>query len=150
MSGGQIAALIAAVAFVLLVGLLAVPILKLGRALDEAASTLRAAREGSSPILTGAAGAVERVNDQLERVDGITANAQSITANVAAVTSVLTAAVGTPVVKVVAFSYGVRHAIRLRRGGAGSRPGGGAAPSGTAPSGTAPSGGGARRGRRRP
>lgn len=143
MSGGQIAALIAAVAFVLLVGLLAVPILKLGRALDEAASTLRAAREGSSPILTGAAGAVERVNDQLERVDGITAN-------VAAVTSVLTAAVGTPVVKVVAFSYGVRHAIRLRRGGAGSRPGGGAAPSGTAPSGTAPSGGGARRGRRRP
>ncbi|MBI3688984.1 MAG: DUF948 domain-containing protein [Actinobacteria bacterium] len=115
MSGGQIAALIAAAAFVLLVGLLAVPILKLGRALDEATLALRSAREGAVPILTQAASTVEHVNGQLERVDGITANAEAVSTNVAALTSAITGALGGPVVKVAAFSYGVRRAVLARR-----------------------------------
>ena len=41
MSAGEIAGLIAAVAFVLLVVLLAVPLLKLGKVLDETRSTVR-------------------------------------------------------------------------------------------------------------
>ncbi len=115
MSGGQIAALIAAVAFVLLVGLLAVPLLKLGRTLDEATLAIRKAHDGAGPILTNAQTTVERVNSQLERVDGITANAQSVTSNTAALTSLFASTLGGPVVKVAAFSYGIRHAATNRR-----------------------------------
>ena len=51
MSAGEIAGLVAAVALALLVLLLAVPILKLGRTLDETTLAIRAAREGAGPIL---------------------------------------------------------------------------------------------------
>lgn len=115
MSGGQIAALIAAVAFVLLVGLLAVPLLKLGRTLDEATLAIRKAHEDAGPILINAQTTVERVNSQLERVDGITANAQSVTSNTAALTSLFASTLGGPVVKVAAFSYGIRKAATNRR-----------------------------------
>jgi uncharacterized protein YoxC len=114
-SGGQIAALIAAGAFVLLVGLLAVPLLKLGRTLDEATLAIRKAHEDAGPILINAQTTVERVNSQLERVDGITANAQSVTSNTAALTSLFASTVSGPVVKVAAFSYGIRKAAGNRR-----------------------------------
>ena len=115
MSGGEIAALIAAVAFVLLVGLLAVPILKLGRTLDEATLAIRKAHEGAQPILSNANETVTQVNSQLARVEGITANAQSMSSNVAALTSLVATTLGSPVVKVAAFSYGVRQAAAKRR-----------------------------------
>ncbi len=54
MSGGEIAALIAAIAFVLLVLLLAVPLLKLGRTLDEATLAVRKTHDGVGPLLTDA------------------------------------------------------------------------------------------------
>jgi len=114
-SGGEIAALIAAVAFVLLVGLLAVPILKLGRTLDEATLAIRKAHEGAQPILSNANETVTQVNSQLARVEGITANAQSMSSNVAALTSLVATTLGSPVVKVAAFSYGVRQAAAKRR-----------------------------------
>jgi uncharacterized protein YoxC len=116
-TGGQIAAIIAAAAFVLLVGLLAVPILKLGRTLDEATLAIRKAHEGAQPILVNANDTVTQVNSQLARVEGITQNAQAMSSNAAALTSVFAATLGGPVVKVAAFSYGVRKAAAKRREG---------------------------------
>lgn len=115
MSVGQVAALVAAIAFVLLVLLLAVPILKLGRTLDEATLAIRKAHEGAGPILVNAANTVEAVNNQLERVDDITVNAQSVSSNAAALTSLFASTVGGPVVKVAAFSHGIRTAAKKRR-----------------------------------
>jgi uncharacterized protein YoxC len=114
-SGGEIAAIIAAVAFVFLVGLLAVPILKLGRTLDEATLAIRKAHEGAQPILTNANDTVTQVNSQLARVEGITANAQAMSSNAAALSSLFATTLGSPVVKVAAFSYGVRTAASKRR-----------------------------------
>ena len=58
MSAGQIAALVAAGAFVVLVLLLAVPLLKLGRTLDEATTAIRKAQLDSvSPPLPPLPGA---------------------------------------------------------------------------------------------
>ena len=54
MSVGEIAGLIAAGALVLLVVLVAVPLLKLGRTLDETTLTIRQVREQSAPILSQA------------------------------------------------------------------------------------------------
>ncbi len=114
MSAGEIAALIAAGAFVVLVGLLAVPLIKLGRTLDEATVAIRKASDSSDPLFTGANTTVTQVNAQLERLDGITANAQAVTGNVSALTSLFTATLGGPLVRVAALSYGVSKAMRRR------------------------------------
>lgn len=115
MSAGQIAALIAAGAFVVLVVLLAIPLLKLGRTLDEATIAIRKAHESTDPLLIGANETITHVNTQLERVDGITANAQAVTGNVSALSSVFTATLGGPLVKTAALSYGLSKAIKARR-----------------------------------
>lgn len=115
MSAGQIAALIAAGAFVVLVALLAVPLIKLGRTLDEATSAIRKASKDADPLFSGANTTVTQVNTQLERLDGITANAQAVTGNVSALTSLFTATLGGPLVRLAALSYGVSKAIRRRK-----------------------------------
>lgn len=119
MSAGQIAALVAAGAFVVLVVLLAIPLIKLGRTLDEATIAIRKAHEGSAPLLRNADQTITQVNTQLRRVDGITTNARAVTSNVSTLTSLFTATMGGPLVKTAAFSYGVSKAIRARRKRAG-------------------------------
>jgi Bacterial protein of unknown function (DUF948) len=114
-SAGQIAALIAAGAFVVLVGLLVAPLMKLGRTLDEATRAIRKASQEADPLLSGANTTVTQVNDQLKRLDGITANAQAVTGNVSALTSLFTATLGGPLVRLAALSYGVSKAMRRRR-----------------------------------
>ncbi|SDY35080.1 protein of unknown function [Amycolatopsis xylanica] len=115
MSAVEIAALIAAGAFVLLVLLLAIPLLKLGRTLDAATEAIKTANDGTDPLLVNANQTITHVNTQLERVDGITANAQAVSGNVSALSSVFTATLGGPLVKTAALSYGVSKAIKARR-----------------------------------
>ncbi|MDR7303290.1 DUF948 domain-containing protein [Haloactinomyces albus] len=115
MTPTQIAALVAAGAFVLLVVLLAIPLIKLGRTLDEATNAIRKAHENSDPLFTGANTTLTHVNTQLERVDGITANAKAVSGNASALSSLFTATLGGPLVKAAAFSYGVSKALRARR-----------------------------------
>ena len=91
MSVGEIAGLIAAGALVLLVVLMAVPLLKLGRTLDETTLTIRQAREQSAADPGQASTTVAHVNRNLERVDDITGNAANVSSNVAALTSVVAA-----------------------------------------------------------
>jgi uncharacterized protein YoxC len=117
-SPGEWAGLIAALAFVLLVVLIAIPLLKLGRTLDETTLTIRQVREQSAPILSQASTTVTHVNSNLERVDDITGNAANVSSNVAALSSVVAATLGSPLIKVAAFSYGVRTATKKKREGA--------------------------------
>jgi uncharacterized protein YoxC len=114
-SVGEIAGLIAAGALVLLVVLLAFPLLKLGRTLDEATIAIRKAHEGTEPLLSDANVTLTSVNTQLERVDGVTASAQAVAANTKALTTLFTATLGGPLVKVAALSYGLRKAQQARR-----------------------------------
>jgi uncharacterized protein YoxC len=117
MSVGDVAGLIAAIAFVLLVGFLAVPLLKLGKVLDEARRSVARVTDETVPLIGGVTTTVEQTNHQLERVDAITSNVQQVTTNVSALTSLFAATLGSPVVKVAAFSYGVRRALADRRRG---------------------------------
>ena len=118
MSVGDVAGLIAAIAFVLLVGALAVPLLKLGRVFDEAGAAVRQLTEHTVPVLDEAATAVASSNTQLEKVDAITTAAASVSENVSALTALFTATVGGPLIKVAAFSHGVRRALASLRPGA--------------------------------
>ena len=117
MSAGEWAGLIAAFALVALVLLLAIPLLKLGRTLDETTLTIRQAREEATPILTQAQTTVAHVNSNLERVEDISGNAANVSSNVAALTSVVAATLGSPLIKIAAFSYGVRSAAKKKREG---------------------------------
>jgi uncharacterized protein YoxC len=111
MSAGEIAGLIAAVAFVLLVGVLAIPLVKLGGVLDETRGLIKGVSDETVPLLSEVTTTVSTTNAQLVRVDAITSNVQSATTNVSALTSLFAATLGSPVVKVAAFTYGVRSAM---------------------------------------
>ncbi len=115
MTVGEIAALVAAGAAVVLVVFAAVALTKLGRTMDEATAAIREARKSSVPLLNDADTAIKQVNTQLERVDGITAGARAVTSNVSVLASLFTATLGGPLVRTAAFSYGLSRAIRARR-----------------------------------
>ena len=129
MSGGEIAALVAAGAFLMLVLVLAVPILRLRRTVDAATRALDGVADQVGPLLARANTTVENVNGaltqvhvsldgvnlQLARLDTITSHAQMVTANVANLSTIVSAAAANPLVKVAAFSYGVRKATAARR-----------------------------------
>ena len=108
MSVGDIAGLIAAVAFVALVGFLAVPLLKLGKVLDEARNSVAEVTSHSLPIIDEAAVTVSSTNNQIAKVDTMTTAAAEVTTNVSALTSLVAATVGAPLIKVAAFSLAVR------------------------------------------
>jgi uncharacterized protein YoxC len=129
MSGGEIAGLIAAGAFLMLVLVLAVPILKLGRTVDAATRAINDLTDRTGPLLDGVNETVANVNTalgqtqvtldgvnvQLAKVDTITGHASSISANIANLVAVVSAAAANPLVKVASFAYGVRKAAAGRR-----------------------------------
>ncbi len=118
---GDIAGMIAAVAFVALVAVLAVPLVKLGRVFDEATQSINDITEHSLPILDEAAQTVAGTNTQLSKVDAITTAASEVSQNISALTGLYAATFGKPLVKVASFTYGVRQAVakasQRRRGG---------------------------------
>src|SRR5207245_7494824 len=113
-SGGEIAAVVAAGAFVLLVLLLAIPLFKLGRTLDEATLAIRTTHEGTASILTNAQNTINQVNLQLVQIEDISRNVNSMTTNVAAMTTIVSSTLGRPLIKAAAFTYGVRKTLTAR------------------------------------
>ncbi len=115
MSGGDIAGLIAAGVFAVLVAILAVPIFKLGRVFDEIRTTIRQIGDGTTPLIDEVTATVATTNTQLGKVDGISNNVSDATANISALSALIAATIGSPLIKVAAFSYGVRQAFEGRR-----------------------------------
>jgi len=119
MTVGEVAGLIAAIAFVVLVALTAVPLLKLGRVLEELRLAVRDIGHESVPILTELRGTVRATTDELEKLGLVTedvakvsSNATVVSENAAQMTTLFRATLGGPLVKTAAFSYGVRKALR--------------------------------------
>ncbi|GAA4589590.1 uncharacterized protein YoxC [Actinoplanes octamycinicus] len=129
MDAGEIAGLIAAGAFLMLVVVLAFPILKLGRTVDAATRAINEVTDRTGPLLGNVNTTVENVNTalgqvqvsldgvnlQLAKVDTMTEHAQNVTANIANLTTVVSAAAANPLVKVASFGYGLRKATAARR-----------------------------------
>jgi uncharacterized protein YoxC len=128
-SPGGIAALVASGAFLMLVLVLAVPILRLRHTVDATTRALSDVADATGPLLGNLNTTVENVNTtlgqvqtsldgvnlQLARLDTITGHVQHVTANVANLSTVVAAAASNPLVKVAAFGYGVRKAAAKRR-----------------------------------
>jgi uncharacterized protein YoxC len=112
MSLGDIAGLVAAGAFAVLVGIIAVPLIKLGRVFDETTDAIRELSNNVTPLLEEATTTISESNRQLVRVDAITADVAETTGNISALVALFAASVGGPLIKVAAFSAGIRAAIR--------------------------------------
>ncbi len=124
MSAGAVAGLIAAGAFLILALFGCYALTKLAKIFDEVAErvrqTDRTIDEGTDRIRQAGTTvdevntALASVNTELAKVEQITTHVESITGNVSALTSVFAATLGGPVIKVAAFSYGVRRAASKR------------------------------------
>lgn len=124
MSVGEIAGLIAAVALCVLVALAAVPLLKLGRTLDEVRLAVRDVGNNSVPILQELKSTVVATNDELAKLGVVTEDASRVSAhatvvseNAAQLSTLFAATLGGPLVKTAAFSYGIRQAVKGRKRG---------------------------------
>ncbi|MEO3828129.1 DUF948 domain-containing protein [Actinomadura sp. B10D3] len=116
LTGGQVAGLIVAVFWAVLVSFIALTLLKLSRLLGEASEVVHDIGDQAGPLLEDMTRTVQRANEQLGRTDVITKQVAGVTQNVSAVTTVMTSVVGGPLVKAAAFSYGVRKALGSRDG----------------------------------
>lgn len=111
MSGGDIAAIIAASAFALLVLFIAVPLVKLGRVLDETRESIRSVGDEVSPLLSELTETVQATNKQLAKVDVITENVSEVTGNISALVAVFASTLGSPLVKIAGLTSGLRSAL---------------------------------------
>jgi chromate transport protein ChrA len=114
LSGGEVVGLAFAVITAVLVGFIAFVLVKLGTAVGEASKLVQGVTDQTVPLLGEVTTSVTHVNVELERIDTITANVQTISSNASALSSVFAATLGSPVIKVAAFSYGVRRAMNER------------------------------------
>jgi uncharacterized protein YoxC len=100
MNPQEIAALVASGTFLLLVIFLGVPLLKLGRVLDETRASIKSISEDLSPLLDEVTVTVQETNKQLARLDQITENVAEVTSNVNSLVAVVSSTVGSPLIKI--------------------------------------------------
>jgi ABC-type transporter Mla subunit MlaD len=129
LSGWEVGFLVISGAVAVLALALAVPILRLRHTIDAATRAINDLNDRSEPLLGNVNTTVDGVNTalgqvhlsldgvnvQLAKIDAMTGHAQQVTANVANLSTVVAAAASNPLVKVAAFSYGVRMAAAKRR-----------------------------------
>jgi uncharacterized protein YoxC len=111
MNVGDIAALIAALVFAVLVGLLAVPLIKLGGVFDEARTAIKEVSAGVVPVLEETTDTISEANRQLQRIDVITSDVAEVTGNASALVSLVAASVGGPLIRIAGFTAAVRAAV---------------------------------------
>jgi uncharacterized protein YoxC len=111
MTVGEIAALIAALVFAVLVGLLAVPLIKLGGVFDEARAAIHDVSAGVIPVLEETTETISEANRQLQRIDTITGDVAEVTGNASALVALIAASVGGPLIRIAGFTAAVRAAV---------------------------------------
>ena len=127
----ELAALIAAVFWALLVCAGVFVLFRLGRFLSESSRLVADVREHGDALLAraqtavdGAQAAVDRAGRQLDRTESVTASMDELGAGMNELTGQVTALAGLgrtiangPVGRAGAVVYGIRHAVSLRRSG---------------------------------
>ena len=119
MTVAELAAILAAVAFCVLVALFAVPLIKLGRTLDETTRAVREVSDAALPVLEDLKMVVGNATIELDKLAVVTDDAGKVAAHAANVTeaaaqfsNLMGAVFRKPLIKTAAFSYGVRKAIQ--------------------------------------
>ncbi|MEV7523114.1 DUF948 domain-containing protein [Streptomyces sp. NPDC091371] len=111
MSGGEVAGILVAVFWAILVSFLAVVLVRLAQVLKATTKLVAEVTDQAVPLLADASTTVRSARTQLDRVDAIASDVQEVTSNASALSSTVATAFGGPLVKVAAFGYGVRKAL---------------------------------------
>ncbi|MFJ8567271.1 DUF948 domain-containing protein [Streptomyces sp. NPDC093514] len=111
MSGVEVAGIIVAVFWAILISFLAVALVRLAQVLKAATKLVADVTDQAVPLLADASTTVRSARTQLDRVDAIASDVQEVTSNASALSSTVATAFGGPLVKVAAFGYGVRKAL---------------------------------------
>ncbi|MEU9083222.1 DUF948 domain-containing protein [Streptomyces sp. NPDC048357] len=111
MSGVEVAGIIVAVFWAILISFLAVALARLAQVLRATTKLVVDVTDQAVPLLADASTTVRSARTQLDRVDAIASDVQEVTSNASALSSTVATAFGGPLVKVAAFGYGVRKAL---------------------------------------
>ena len=108
MSIGDIAALIAAIAFAVLSGFLIYPLIRLGRLFDQIAKTVKESGEHAMPAIDESVTTIKQVNKTLDDVNAVSGATRTTVTNIGALTDLYGAFLGKPVVKIASACYALK------------------------------------------
>jgi uncharacterized protein DUF948 len=114
-SGGAVAAIIAAAFWALLVLFLALVMVNVFRLLESTKMLVDGIREQTVPMLGEVTTTVSSVNKELDRVDGLMESAGKMAKSAERITAVVEQTVNNPLIKVAAFAAGASRALRRVR-----------------------------------
>lgn len=115
MVGADLAALICAIAFAVLVIFLIVVLLKVSRFIDASSATIRETGEHLIPLLIDLTETTKQANKQLEKVDIITENVVEATTNLSSLINSFTSSIGGPLLRVGEIIRGVSGLIGKKK-----------------------------------
>ena len=107
MNGADLASLICAGAFVVLVAAIVIVLFKLAKLVDVASATIRETGDSLVPLLDELTEATASTNIQLEKIDVITDSVVETTTNLSSLISTLTDTIGGPLQRVSEIIRGV-------------------------------------------
>jgi uncharacterized protein YoxC len=116
LTGGDIALIILAAFWGVLVCFLAIVLLTTFRVMESTKTLIDGIREETVPLLHEVTSTVTGVNKELERVDTIMVSAGKIAGSAQRITTVVEQTVSNPLIKFAAFAAGAMRAFRRLRG----------------------------------
>ena len=108
MGAGEIAGLIAAIAFAILAGFLIYPLIRLGKMFDQIAETVKQTGDHALPALDEGVTTVNQVNKSLGDVNEISGAASSTMNNLGALMNLYGSFLGKPIIKLASTFYAVK------------------------------------------
>ncbi|GGQ08159.1 DUF948 domain-containing protein [Streptosporangium pseudovulgare] len=115
LTAGEVAGLIVAMFWAILVCFLAVVLVRLARLLTQTSKMVSDLGDRVVPLLEDVTATVSEANRQLVAVEAIAKDVKQVSGHVAKVSDVTQTLVTGPLIKVAALGHGVRQALGARR-----------------------------------
>ncbi|MEV0594778.1 DUF948 domain-containing protein [Nonomuraea cavernae] len=115
LTAGEVAALIAATGWIVLVCVLTMVLIKLARLLTETARAVSDLTSRMTPLLDDMGVTVSETNRQLVAVEAIARDVKQVSGHAAKLSAVTQTVFTGPLIKVSSIGYGVRRAIEARK-----------------------------------
>lgn len=108
MGVGEIAGLIAAIAFAILAGFMIYPLIRLGKLFDQLAEVVKETGDHAIPALDESVTTIQQVNKSLDDVNKISAAASATASNVSALSDLYGSFLGKPIIKIASAAYAAK------------------------------------------
>jgi uncharacterized protein YoxC len=106
---GEIAGLIAAIAFAILAGFMIYPLIKLGKLFEQIGTTVKDTGDHAIPALDEGVTTVQQVNKTLTDVNSISESASYTAQNVGALTDLYSSMLGKPLIKLASVFWAAKE-----------------------------------------